>query len=320
MIKFSIGIPAFKASYLEECIDSVLAQTYTNFELIVVNDASPENIDDIVNQYSDERISYYINDKNTGAVNVVDNWNKCLSYADGDYFVLMGDDDMMSPIYLEEFVKLIDKYPKLDVYHCRSYIIDEHSEINLLTPSWSEKESVLDNIWHRMNSLRVQFISDFIYDRKVLVERGGFYKLPLAWLSDDISSYIAMADKGVAHVNTPIFNYRKSNITISSSGNPDLKIKAILAAEKWFKSFLEARGGIDESDSILLKAINLRLPKYINKQKLNVITTSLTGKGLTFYSFWVKRHKEYNISKSLLFYSFIEYLKTKRLEKHENKK
>lgn len=46
---FSIMIPVYKPQYLEECIDSILAQTYRDFELILVNDGSPYDIDSIVN-------------------------------------------------------------------------------------------------------------------------------------------------------------------------------------------------------------------------------------------------------------------------------
>ena len=62
--KFSITIPAYKRTYLQECIDSILGQTYTDFELIIVNDASPEDLDSIVNSFSDSRIRYYKNEKN----------------------------------------------------------------------------------------------------------------------------------------------------------------------------------------------------------------------------------------------------------------
>ena len=61
-IKYTIAIPAFKKQYLKECIDSALNQSYRNFEIIIVNDASPENLDQIVNQYSDSRIHYYRNE------------------------------------------------------------------------------------------------------------------------------------------------------------------------------------------------------------------------------------------------------------------
>lgn len=62
----SIGIPAYKATYLKEAIDSVLNQTYTKFELIIVNDKSPENIEEIISTYNDKRIRYYKNEDNLG--------------------------------------------------------------------------------------------------------------------------------------------------------------------------------------------------------------------------------------------------------------
>jgi glycosyltransferase involved in cell wall biosynthesis len=67
LIKFSILIPVYKSKYLKECIDSILMQTFNNFELIILNDDSPEDIDNIVSSYQDNRIRYYKNDKNVGA-------------------------------------------------------------------------------------------------------------------------------------------------------------------------------------------------------------------------------------------------------------
>ena len=109
MIKFSVTIPAYKDKYLKEAIDSVLAQTYSNLEVIIVNDASPNNLDIIIAQYSDPRIRYYKNDKNCGAKDVVDNWNICLSYATGEYLICMGDDDRLRVNCLEEYKLLYNK-------------------------------------------------------------------------------------------------------------------------------------------------------------------------------------------------------------------
>lgn len=237
--KFSIGIPAYKSKYLKECIDSCLAQTYFNFELIIVNDASPEDIDQITLSYTDTRISYYKNEKNYGAEHVVNNWNKCLQYATGDFFVLLGDDDRMEVNYLEVINELILKYSNLDIYHCRTKIIDEFSQTIMYTSSWPEFESVYENIYHRMFHQRNQFISDFIYRTDSLKSQGGFYYLPLAWASDDVTAYIMCGEKGIAHTNVPIFNYRQSNLTITQSGDLGLKIKALNLEQKWFESFLK---------------------------------------------------------------------------------
>ena len=66
MVKYSFVLPAYKARFFREAIESILNQTYSEFELIIVNDASPEDLDSIVNSYSDERIRYYRNKENIG--------------------------------------------------------------------------------------------------------------------------------------------------------------------------------------------------------------------------------------------------------------
>jgi glycosyltransferase involved in cell wall biosynthesis len=80
-VKYSFVLPAYKAKYLKESIDSIINQTYADCELIIVNDASPEDVDSIVTSYSDERIQYYRNEKNIGGTDLVAPWNYCISYA-----------------------------------------------------------------------------------------------------------------------------------------------------------------------------------------------------------------------------------------------
>ena len=63
-VSFSFIMPAYKAKYLHMAIESILKQSYKDFELIIVNDASPENLKDIVDYYDDDRIIYKENDKN----------------------------------------------------------------------------------------------------------------------------------------------------------------------------------------------------------------------------------------------------------------
>lgn len=240
-MKFSITIPAYKSRYLNEAIESVVGQTYSDWELIIVDDCSPEPVKEIVDQYlTDSRIRYYRNEKNCGAINVVDNWNICLSYCTGDYVICMGDDDCLLSCCLDEYRKLIEMYPELNVYHARTEIIDErHRVIDLqeTRPIW---ESVLSLIWNRWDHRNKQYIGDFCYDIRYLKDNGGYYKLPLAWGSDDITAVLAAKEKGIANMQQFGFLYRDNAKTISnSSEHAKYKIEATLAQYEWFLHFLK---------------------------------------------------------------------------------
>lgn len=237
-MKYSIGIPAFKGQYLTECIESILSQSFTDFELIVVNDCSPDGIFDIIKKNDDPRIRYYENEVNIGAEHVIDNWNKCLSFAKGDFFILMGDDDKMSPDYLSEFNKLIDKYPDLDIFHCRIRVIDEKSQEVELSNCCPEYEDTDNYILNCLEGRSEQFISDFVYRKSTLLSNGGFYKLPLAWASDYISAFIACGNKGIAYTSSPVFFYRKHQFNITSTSSLELKRIAIIGMENWIEKYL----------------------------------------------------------------------------------
>ena len=95
-MKFSVTIPTYKVQYLREAVESVVSQTYPDWELIIIDDCSPENLRAAVEPFlADSRISYFRNERNCGVVNVVDNWNICLSHCTGDYVICMGDDDRL---------------------------------------------------------------------------------------------------------------------------------------------------------------------------------------------------------------------------------
>lgn len=238
-IKFSVTVPAYKAQFLKECIDSILVQTYQNFELIIVNDASPQDLDSIILQYHDSRIRYYKNKVGFGAKNVVGNWNKCLGYATGDYLICMGDDDKLLPNCLEDYIRLMGQYPNLNLYHTMTEIIDERGNIIGIQeprPLW---ESAYSMIYWRWMTRNQQFIGDWLFKVKTLQVHYGFSYLPYAWGSDDLSAAVAAIDKGVANTQQPGFQYRKNGQTISSDSNTIQKIESIRQIYDFYASFLK---------------------------------------------------------------------------------
>jgi glycosyltransferase involved in cell wall biosynthesis len=295
MIKYSICIPAYKSRYLKECIQSILQQSLDNFELIILNDCSPEPIEEIVSEFQDSRINYFKNDVNVGALNLVDNWNKCLSLAVGEFVVIMGDDDLLEGDFLKEFSHIISEYPDLDVYHCRSKIINDNGETLMLTPSCPSYERVYDSIWHRLQQYRSNYISDYMYRTSTLRERGGFYFLPLAWGSDDITAFIATAEKGIAHSNRPVFNYRSNSLSITSTGNDLEKMNANLGYESWLAEFLSEKP-VNAEDETVYRHLLANQKNYMQQRKIFTMSKSMIMNPVQKSLLWIKNRKRYGIA------------------------
>lgn len=307
-ITFSIIIPAYKRLYLQECIKSVLTQTYENFEVIIVNDASPEDLYSVVCEFNDPHIRYYLNPKNCGAINVVDNWNIGLVHATCDYVICMGDDDKLLPNCLEEYVRLIEKYPGVGLLHAWTEIINEHSESVELTAHRCEFESVYSLMWHRWNCYALQFIGDFCFRLEWLRSKGGFYKLPLAWGSDNISALIGASENGIANTQVVTFQYRRNSQSISSTGNVEMKIKALLIEMDWCRQFL-TMVPTDVYDKMFRQMLLKQLPIMLNKNKGWTIGCDLRQHSIFRILHWWRLRKKYGLTGKVLFYALIQAMK-----------
>lgn len=234
----SIGIPAYKAAYLKEAIDSVLNQTYTNYELIIVNDDSPENIDDIVSTYNDKRIRYYKNENNLGKTSIVLNWNKCLSYAKGEYFVLLCDDDIMLPTFLSEMLRLVRDYPQCDVFKARTTLFDSRTNtIVEESPLFPEYETYAAFLSNTILGKRKHTISEFILRTQYIKRLGGYHIYPAGYYADDASILCFCKNRGIASTEKPLIVFRQSGNNISSNSHWNLeKAKAALLYYKWLEN------------------------------------------------------------------------------------
>lgn len=294
MIKFSITIPAYKADFLYECIESILFQTYKNFELIIVDDNSPHQLYNIVKQFDDSRIQYYKNEKGFGACNVVGNWNKCLEYAQGEFIICMGDDDKLLSNCLADYVKLIEKYPNLDIYHSRTEMINEHSDVIDLQIPFPEYESVFSMIWNTWKG-RDQYIGDFLFRTEALRQEGGFFDLPFAWSSDKISEFRAAMGKGIANTQNIGFQYRKNSQTITNSNNTQRERYVSLVKEKeWYMQFLKTFNPVDDMDQKYLQLISSNLDGYMSKRMFSMRRWDLTVSPSHLF-FWINKRKEYGL-------------------------
>ena len=211
----SIAIPAYKARYLHEAIDSALRQDYTNIEVVIVNDKSPYDLDSIVSQFNDERIRYYKNHINLGSQSIVLNWNRCLEYAKGEYFVLLCDDDYLFPNFVSTLLSLVKKYPSCDVFHARRMIIHKDQR-NSESKLWPEFESGEDFQFNSLENKRHHTVKEFLFRTEFIKSKGGYMVFPSGYYSDT-ASILSWSKNGIASSQECICAFRHNEENISSN-------------------------------------------------------------------------------------------------------
>ena len=120
----SVCIPVYNAErFIATTIESVLQQTLTDFELIIVDDHSSDRSLEIIATYNDDRMRVIANDRNLGPEG---NWNRCLKESKGRYVKLLPQDDVLAPICLAEQVAVLeqDEEKRIALVFCARTIID----------------------------------------------------------------------------------------------------------------------------------------------------------------------------------------------------
>jgi glycosyltransferase involved in cell wall biosynthesis len=111
--RVTVLMPGYNGEkYLNDSIESILKQTYTDFELLIIDDASEDNSKKIINSYNDNRIKLISNNVNLGLIKSLNNG---LKLARGEYIARMDTDDISHPERLERQVKYLDEHPDIGI-------------------------------------------------------------------------------------------------------------------------------------------------------------------------------------------------------------
>lgn len=127
--RVTIGMPVFnREDYLEIALDSILKQSFTDFELILSDNASTDSTGDICKRYAakDSRIKYVRNDENIGAA---ENFNQVFHMASGEYFKWAASDDICEVNVLQESVDILDQDESTVLAYPKEIAIDEKGEV-----------------------------------------------------------------------------------------------------------------------------------------------------------------------------------------------
>ncbi len=202
----SVIMPSYNtAKFISETIDSVLTQTYTNWELIIVDDCSTDNTDEVVKSFlSDDRIKYIKNEKNSGAAF---SRNRALCEAKGKWIAFLDSDDLWLPEKLEKQIEFMEK----NDYHFSytNYIeIDEESKTNgkrVTGPKKITKYGMYNYCW--MGCLTV------MYDAETI----GLIQIADIKKNNDYAMWLKVCKKADCYLLDEVLaKYRKRSGSISN--------------------------------------------------------------------------------------------------------
>jgi len=164
----TVLLPTYNAGkYLREAIDSVLAQTYTNFELLIINDGSTDNTDEILKSYTDPRIRV-VSQQNKGLITTL---NEGIIAAKGDIIARMDADDVCMPDRLQQQIDFLNDHDDYVMVGSESEIMDKDGKYLMpLIPVGHTHEEILAKI-----DVKVPFIHPCVMFRKEAVIAAGSY-------------------------------------------------------------------------------------------------------------------------------------------------
>jgi glycosyltransferase involved in cell wall biosynthesis len=125
MPSVSVIVPNYNhAPYLPLRLKSILEQSYTEFELLILDDCSPDNSREVIQTFTnDPRVRVVLNEQNSG--NTFLQWRKGLDRTSGDYVWIAESDDFADPRFLERLVPLLQMNPRVGLAFCETVIVDE---------------------------------------------------------------------------------------------------------------------------------------------------------------------------------------------------
>lgn len=241
MTLVSIILTVFeRTEFLSQSIESILNQTYPNFEIIIADDSNSAKIQTICKSFESKQIKYI---GNTETLGVSFNIKKAISICTGEYISILNDDDYRDPMFLEKLVTILTKHNRIDIIFSDHWIVDENGNIiKKLTETICQK--------HGRKNLKNGIVNDL---RKFVLIHNG---LPIAMSSIIRKSCIDLS---------------KFNIDIG--GSYDLWISYLLAKENvnaWYVSERLSYYRIHEKMETQKKSINKSTPKiHILNEALN---------------------------------------------------
>jgi glycosyltransferase involved in cell wall biosynthesis len=280
----SITISSYNhGKYIAQTIDSILKQSFTDFELIIVDDASSDNSLKIIKSFSDPRIKLIALEKNNGVCN---SCNKAISIAVGKYFKGFASDDIMMPGALAKKIQFLEQNQEYDAVFSAMQVIDENGKIlkkktkrfkRFFTDKNRSKEEWLNHFFNKGNCLA----APTAMVRTELLRKVGGFDQRFAQAHDfDAWVKCCLYGKNIYVFEDEMVQYRRvSNNQNLSSNTAKMRKRLLFDNEKVLERFLVINEVeqlvkiFPDLNSIKEKLDNSLIPFFLAQQALKVTGT-----------------------------------------------
>jgi len=198
--KLSVILPNYNhASFLPRCVEAVLDQSFTDLELIVIDDASTDNSRDVLAEYArrDPRVKFHVNPENRGVIATL---NRALDLARGEYVFGAASDDYVLPGYFEKAMALFAAHPEAGIALGQVECVDDDGRVRLVAPGpWAEEACYLPP---RELAPRMQLCGipgPVIWRKEDFLAAGG-YHADLRWHGDWFPLQVVAFRRGVCFI------------------------------------------------------------------------------------------------------------------------
>lgn len=255
VIKFSILMPVYNVEikWLERAIESIKNQNYQNWELCIVDDCSSDSrVREYLSKIHDKRIVIHFSDVNSGISGAT---NKCAEIANGDFYLLMDNDDEIAPNALDEFYRCINSTNAEIVYSDQDIVDQNGNHMNPFhKPDWSP-----DLFLSQM------YIGHLVGFTRELFEKVGGFRSEYNGSQDyDLLLRMTLETNNIKHIPKILYSWR--DIPTSTAANPESKPYAQTAGLKAIQSFLDTKYGkgaavAKETDNLFVYDVRYSIPE-----------------------------------------------------------
>lgn len=214
----SFVVPCYKLAHLlPECINSILSQSYEDFEILIMDDCSPDNTAEVARSFKDSRVRYIRNDPNLGHLR---NYNKGIELACGRYIWLISADDCLRRTYLlKQYVEQLDRYPSVGYAWCPAVGLKDGQETGLLKWSfYSSKNQIIKGHTFLRKLLKANCVpapSGLV--RRECYDRLGVFPLDMPYAGDWYLWCLFALQFDVAYFSEPMVCYREHELSMTNT-------------------------------------------------------------------------------------------------------